>query len=530
MINQVFPNHLIMDLVTKKKRKMELDKDEDVTNLDLKNLQDLIEERSEHFTLREINLLIETLGRKKKQYQETSKHIQYALLKEFLTKVHRHKRDQLEQLFKEARLIHQDKQTVDQLLSLDGKKLDLNQKSFCEPDSEKGLEELDQQIATIEKTINVSSGTSNETLNSDSCLEITGMTTTSDDQRDSVFYKNKRRKMLNHFDDLEHLYFSLRLREIPARNHQDCYESLEEFRDTLNRFTAYNGFRQIATLCYASDFAQCGSNIVSTIEFDRDNELFAIAGVTKKIKLFDYKSVVRDDIGVAHYPINEMVGRAKISCISWSSYYKSMLASADYEGGVSIWDPLSNARVRQFQEHEKRCWSVDFNKVDTKLLASASDDGRVKLWSINNAHSIETVEVKANVCCVQFNPSIRNQIAFCTADHFVHLYDIRNNKKALTIFKGHQKAVSYVRFLNGEEIVSASTDSQLKLWNINKPSVVMTYQGHLNEKNFVGLAVDGRTDLIACGSEDNALFVYSKKFPKPSLRFSFDGRDQVSQT
>lgn len=30
------------------------------------------------------------------------------------------------------------------------------------------------------------------------------------------------------------------------------------------------------------------------------------------------------------------------------------------------------------------------------------------------------------------------------------------------------KAVSYAKFVNSEEIVSASTDSQLKLWNVNK--------------------------------------------------------------
>ena len=27
-----------------------------------------------------------------------------------------------------------------------------------------------------------------------------------------------------------------------------------------------------------------------------------------------------------------------------------------------------------FQEHEKRCWSVDFNRMDPKMLASGSDD------------------------------------------------------------------------------------------------------------------------------------------------------------
>ena len=57
-------------------------------------------------------------------------------------------------------------------------------------------------------------------------------------------------------------------------------------------------------------------------------------------------------------------------------------------------------------------------------------------------------------------------------------------------------------------MVSASTDSQLKLWNVNESSCKRSFEGHVNEKNFVGLATDG--DYIACGSENNALHVYFK--------------------
>ena len=101
-----------------------------------------------------------------------------------------------------------------------------------------------------------------------------------------------------------------------------------------------------------------------------------------------------------------------------------------------------------FQEHEKRCWSVDFNQVNTKLLASGSDDTKVKLWSTDIQHSVASLEAKANVCCVKFNPSSCYHLAFGSADHCVHYYDLRYTKQPLNIFKGHKKAVSYVKFLN----------------------------------------------------------------------------------
>lgn len=36
-------------------------------------------------------------------------------------------------------------------------------------------------------------------------------------------------------------------------------------------------------------------------------------------------------------------------------------------------------------EHERRVWSIDFSSADPTILASGSDDGSVKLWSINQA-------------------------------------------------------------------------------------------------------------------------------------------------
>jgi E3 ubiquitin-protein ligase RFWD2 len=178
------------------------------------------------------------------------------------------------------------------------------------------------------------------------------------------------------------------------------------------------------------------------------------------------------------------------------------------------------------QEHEKRCWSVDFNQVDTRLIASGSDDARVKLWSLNVEHSVASLEAKANVCCVKFNPRSSCHLAFGSADHCVHYYDLRSTREPLAMFKGHRKAVSYVKFLGGEELVSASTDSNLRLWTLSKPHCLRSFTGHVNEKNFVGLATDG-ADYIACGSENNALYVYYKGLSKQLFSFRFDAGRSV---
>ena len=50
--------------------------------------------------------------------------------------------------------------------------------------------------------------------------------------------------------------------------------------------------RPLATLAYTTDMFN-NSSIVSSIEFDKNQEFFAIAGVTKRIKIYDYNVVLK---------------------------------------------------------------------------------------------------------------------------------------------------------------------------------------------------------------------------------------------
>lgn len=55
---------------------------------------------------------------------------------------------------------------------------------------------------------------------------------------------------------------------------------------------------------------------------------------------------------------------------------------------------------------------------------------------------------------------------------------------------GHEKAVSYVKFLDASTVISASTDNTLKIWDLNRTNYFgvstsacsMTLKGHTNEK------------------------------------------------
>ncbi|KAJ1909751.1 hypothetical protein LPJ71_003416, partial [Coemansia sp. S17] len=228
------------------------------------------------------------------------------------------------------------------------------------------------------------------------------------------------------------------------------------------------------------------------------------------------------------YPTVEFTNRSKISCLSFNPYIKSQLACSDYDGTVSLWDvSASGTPILNLGEHEKRTWSVDFSHVDPTRLCSGSDDGKVKIWTTNKRSSVMTIEGKANVCCVRFNPLHGNVLIFGSADHNVHCFDLRNPKQPLSVLRGHRKAVSYTRFLTPDEIISASTDSSLKLWNMRTQECVRTFSGHTNEKNFVGLTTSG-SEWIACGSENNTMYSYYRNLSHPAVTHKFGNCNPVT--
>ncbi|KAJ3174844.1 RING finger and WD repeat domain-containing protein 2 [Geranomyces variabilis] len=386
-----------------------------------------------------------------------------------------------------------------------------------------------------------------------------------------------------HAEELQSTYFAVRPKVTAVDlNVEDRCLSL--FADDLADLSRYTRLRTVANLDYAHGLYNTGSCIVSSIDFNKDDHVFATAGVTKKIKIFDYRNVLsdmreeilgptrlatnggsgtrdldddavptaehlaRDDesadeeqdeeiVGdqVPRFPIMEIGCNSKISSLAWNPCVYSRLASADYEGLVHLWDSETGSAIRNFDEHEKRVWSVDWTTNDPDLFASSSDDAKGKLWSVNQRSAVATVQSTVNLCTVKWNPEVHNQIAFGSADHHIHYYDTRNLATPLHVFQGHSKAVSYVNFVSANTLLSCSTDSTLRSWDVSgsistgQSKCTQKYAGHVNVKNFVGMSVDCSGEYIACGSETDEVHVYWKWLGQSVVKREMGGaRDPIT--
>ncbi|CAG9464588.1 unnamed protein product [Pedinophyceae sp. YPF-701] len=322
------------------------------------------------------------------------------------------------------------------------------------------------------------------------------------------------------------------------------------FGDGLMHFTRHRGLG-VRTAVRHGDLLDL-YDMVCSIALDRDEEFFAAAGVSKRIKVFDCGSVL-GRVGQIQYPVVEIASRSKLASLCFNPYLKSHLACGDHEGSVMIHDVTSGREVLRLEEHEKRIWSVEFSPTDPTRLASCSDDGTVRLWSIQAERPMSTIRLGVSVCSVAYSPESCHKLAVGVANREARIYDLRNTSQPLAIMTGHKKAVSYVRFMGASRLVTASTDSTLAIWDsapysgTSLPPVtaedvqggegmaaasmshmsqripaLMSYRGHQNTKNFVGLAVspDGH---IFTGSEDNAVYAYHRSMPAPMCSASMVG-------
>ena len=331
------------------------------------------------------------------------------------------------------------------------------------------------------------------------------------------------------------------------------------------------------------------SSIISSVEFDASAARFASAGVAKQVAVWDLASVLASAAPpdatdpartvrsggspggsalpphAAPHPTPSiaLAARAKLSCLSWARAPggpTDLLASADYEGGVTLWDVSTGTALVEYDAHDRRAWSVDFCPVlgggggggGATIFATASDDGTARVWCARSRLPVATLAVGANVCCARFAPAgmagaaaaAGCELALGSADHLVRVFDLRaTGRGALATLAGHAQAVSYVRYApGGAGLVSASTDATLRLWRrgwadeegdtsaaattttpppSQQQRCVRVYRGHANERNFVGLDVAG--DLVAAGSESGEVVVYAAALSRPIARAACDG-------
>lgn len=165
-------------------------------------------------------------------------------------------------------------------------------------------------------------------------------------------------RLTRNIDQLESAYFSMRRKIQPTeadstiridkellKTRKNWYMESEDdgkktptdqlgtIFDGLCKYDRYSKFEVCGVL--RNGDLNSNSNLICSLSFDRDEDYIASAGVSKKIKIYEFNALFNDSVDI-HYPSIEMSNESKISCICWNNYIKNYLTSADHEGLVKV--------------------------------------------------------------------------------------------------------------------------------------------------------------------------------------------------
>lgn len=203
------------------------------------------------------------------------------------------------------------------------------------------------------------------------------------------------------------------------------------------------------------------SNIVKGLCWTPDRKLLSCA-TDKTVKLWDPYNSEKKSPPVATY-----VGQGAFTDIT---HHRTESAIAVSSSVISIYDlnrPSSApTQTLRWPTSTDTLTSVAFNQSETSVLASTALDRAIVLYDLRTASPLHKVILTLASNKVAWNPMEPFNFAVANEDHNVYVFDMRKMNRALNVLKDHVAAVMDVEFSpTGEELVSASYDRTVRLWN-----------------------------------------------------------------
>ncbi|KAJ5778053.1 hypothetical protein N7520_001299 [Penicillium odoratum] len=203
-----------------------------------------------------------------------------------------------------------------------------------------------------------------------------------------------------------------------------------------------------------------------------------------------------------------LIGHVKsVLCLQFDpSPDEDIIISGSSDRSVIAWKFSTGQKIHQI--HSAHADSVLNLKFDRRYLVTCSKDRTVKVW---NRRELSVTDENYPTICKGGGASYPsyiidlNEIAPSLLEASLANGRIKPLEpfSLLMIVEGHGAAVNAMQ-LQGDEIITASGDRMIKVWNVRNGACLKTLMGH--EKGIACVQSDGRR--IISGSNDNTVRIY----------------------
>ncbi|XP_034410638.1 pre-mRNA 3' end processing protein WDR33 isoform X1 [Cyclopterus lumpus] len=196
-----------------------------------------------------------------------------------------------------------------------------------------------------------------------------------------------------------------------------------------------------------------------------------------------------------------------VRAMTWSHNDMWML-TADHGGYVKYWQSNMN-NVKMFQAHKEAIREASFSPTDNKF-ATCSDDGTVRIWDFMRCHEERILRGHgADVKCVDWHPT-KGLVVSGSKDSQqpIKFWDPKTGQSLATLH-AHKNTVMEVKWnLNGNWLLTASRDHLCKLFDIrNLKEELQVFRGHKKEATAVAWH-PVHEGLFASGGSDGSLLFW----------------------
>jgi WD40 repeat protein len=258
------------------------------------------------------------------------------------------------------------------------------------------------------------------------------------------------------------------------------------------------------------DLYSPGPSLDRPAAWSPDGRRLAVASPDWAVKVWDAatgkealslgRSKGRTDL---HPPENRVV-------LAWSGDGKQLASSASLERTIRIWDPASGAKLLTLPGHPRAIRSLAWSR-DGRRLASAGDEGAVKVWDVAAGKEILSLRYARPPRELSTHPSPPaesllawdadgGRLAVAGADGAVTVWDVLTAKEAVSL-SGRKAAVSSVAWSpDGRRLASAGEDGTVSLWDTTAGQEVLTLryaQPQAARPRSVAWSPDGRRLAVA---------------------------------
>lgn len=123
--------------------------------------------------------------------------------------------------------------------------------------------------------------------------------------------------------------------------------------------------------------------------------------------------------------------------------------------------------IRSLTGHHGWVWGLV--NIGQDLLASASEDGNVRIWNLKSGQCVATLQTDCPLRTIDvYQPDSTDDplyLAVGDANGRVTFFSARlNDLREIACFKAHDAAVRRVRFLHSGVLATCGEDNRLRMW------------------------------------------------------------------